>query len=473
MRNKKRNRIFLLLILLLGLGIGFAALATTLKINGTTIINKNTWNIYWDNIDNETGVTPTSISIDDEDENHLDNIVSFNVTFDKPGDYFEFTVDAVNAGTLDAEVLSIVKKYNDTVIPEVEDPENRVVPAYLKYEVTYADDTAVNVGDKLLKAPDLTSNPQVLTRKTYKVRVEYDRDAVTNEDVNNQTDTVYHSFTLSVQYGQATPVVAPVAFATDDWDVIATEGNSAALQETTDGSCGVYNVGDTKTIDMGSLGTQTVRIANCSTPSACSTTGFSQSACGFVVEFAGNISEHRINFYEGSASVNGTGNKGGWEYSDMRAYLNGTTYAYENINYASNSVFSKLPSDLKSQIKTTTIVSGHGAGDSSNFVTDDKLYLLSAKEVWGKEGTSAIVAFDTGEEETRQLDYYHGIGVTTNNYEGAKKELNGAVSSTWTRTPNASTTYSNRSFYGINDYGSWVNEYASTAIGVSPAFKLK
>ena len=157
----------------------------------------------------------------------------------------------------------------------------------------------------------------------------------------------------------------------------------------------------------------------------------------------------------------------------MRAYLNGTTYVYENTNYANTSVLSILPSDLKSQIATTTIVSGHGAGDSSNFVTDDKLYLLSAKEVWGKEGTSAIVAFDTGEEETRQLDYYHGIGVTTSNYDGAKKERNGAVSSTWTRTPNATTTYSNRSFYGINDYGDWVNEYVSADLGVSPAFKLK
>ena len=225
MRNKKGNRIFLLLILLLGLGIGFAALATTLKINGTTIINKNTWNIYWDNIDNETGVEATTSEIVSEDVNHPNNIVNFAVTLDKPGDYYEFTVDAVNAGTLDAEVLSIEKKYNNTPIPDVEDPENRVVPAYLKYEVKYADDTTPEVGNKLPKAT-VENNVSTPTRKTYKIRVEYDRDAVTNSDVNNQNGNVSHSFTLSVQYGQATPTPQEIncpgegclyAFHTDGW----------------------------------------------------------------------------------------------------------------------------------------------------------------------------------------------------------------------------------------------------------------
>ena len=210
MKNKKRNRIFLLLILLLGIGVGFAALATTLKINGSTTIGKNTWNIYWDNIANESGVTPeTATVISDEDTTHKKNIVTFAVTFNQPGDYYEFNVDAVNAGTLDAEILSIEKKYNDTVIPEEEDSNNRVVPAYLKYEVTYADGTLPAIGDGLAKAQDLTSNPPVYTIKTYKIRVEYDRDAVTNADINNQVGNVTHEFSFKVDYGQATPASSP------------------------------------------------------------------------------------------------------------------------------------------------------------------------------------------------------------------------------------------------------------------------
>ena len=64
MRYKKKNRIFLLIILLLGLSIGFAALSTTLKIDGSTILKKNIWSVYWDedsivvNPDGKSG-TPT------------------------------------------------------------------------------------------------------------------------------------------------------------------------------------------------------------------------------------------------------------------------------------------------------------------------------------------------------------------------------------------------------------------------------
>ena len=71
MRNKKKNKIFLLIILLLAISIGFAALSTTLKINCSAVITKNTWNIYWDNIANQSGVTPTiAPSISNEDINH-------------------------------------------------------------------------------------------------------------------------------------------------------------------------------------------------------------------------------------------------------------------------------------------------------------------------------------------------------------------------------------------------------------------
>ena len=99
MKNRKRNKLFILVIILLGITIGYAALTSTLKINGSTAVTKNTWNIYWDNIANQDGVTPTTSQIVSENANHPNNIVNFEVAFDKPGDYYEFTVDAVNAGT--------------------------------------------------------------------------------------------------------------------------------------------------------------------------------------------------------------------------------------------------------------------------------------------------------------------------------------------------------------------------------------
>ena len=63
-RDRKRNKYMLLLLLLLGIGIGYAALSTTLKIDGQTIINKNTWSVYWDNaIVNQDSVNPSNIPV--------------------------------------------------------------------------------------------------------------------------------------------------------------------------------------------------------------------------------------------------------------------------------------------------------------------------------------------------------------------------------------------------------------------------
>ena len=224
MRNKKKNRVFLLLILLLGLGIGFAALATTLKINGTAIINKSTWNIYWDNVANETGVVPATHPEITADENNVPKaLLTWSVTLDEPGDYYEFEVDAVNAGTLDAEIIGIDSKYGNSSIISTVDGElvtanPNPVPSYIKYSIKYADGTDVSLGDRLEKAPDLTTTPPTVTRKTYKIRVEYDRNAITNEIINGMEDAETHTFTFNVTYGQASPLTSP-------WDL--PEGKTA------------------------------------------------------------------------------------------------------------------------------------------------------------------------------------------------------------------------------------------------------
>ena len=55
-----------------------------------------------------------------------------------------------------------------------------------------------------------------------------------------------------------------------------------------------------------------------STPDECKTKGFSQTACGFVVEFADVITKHGMN--------DTATNKGGWPASSMREYLKNDIY---------------------------------------------------------------------------------------------------------------------------------------------------
>ena len=62
----------------------------------------------------------------------------------------------------------------------------------------------------------------------------------------------------------------------------------------------------------------------------------------------------------------------GWPLTELYTYLQGDFY-------------NSLPNDLKEVIATTRVVSG---GSSGNYTTNDKLYLLSLKELSGSNSTS-------------------------------------------------------------------------------------
>ena len=235
----------------------------------------------------------------------------------------------------------------------------------------------------------------------------------------------------------------PNSFATDSWKTI--------INAVKNNNIGKYNVGDTKTIDMGTYGTHTLRIANTSTPSECSGTGFSQTACGFVLEFADLITTHPMN---DSAT-----NTGGWPATTMRTFVN-------------DSIYNALPSDLRNSIINTTVVSGIGSSDSSGsatcFKSTDKLYLLAPREIYNNyDGT-----YDTANSLTRTLDYYITQGVTTTNYSGAIKRGENISYNQWWWLRNANSQL-NYSFSMVYDNGSFINNFgANQSIGVSPAFRI-
>ena len=229
---------------------------------------------------------------------------------------------------------------------------------------------------------------------------------------------------------------SPKNFSTDDWEIIID-----AIRE---GNDGVYNVGDTKEIDLGSYGKHTLRIANKSTPSECSNTNFSQSACGFVLEFADIIKDHKMN--------DTNTNVGGWPASSMYTFVN-------------NNIYNAIPDEIKNEIIDTTVVSGHGKSNTENFTSTDKLYLLSTAEVWA-QGSSNTISDDAARDVTRQLDYYKNLGTSTTNRSGAVKKSGYAW---WLRVANFSD---NNNFYRVNNRGDWSNNNASTTNGVSPAFRL-
>ena len=422
---RQRYLYAVLIIILLTFSLGYALLTTNLNIVGTTVVKDNKWDIYFDNVQVKSGSVTASTPVIDTAK----TTVSYSVTLNLPGDYFEFTVDAKNAGTIDGMISALSSKLNGTEIT--------TLPNYLEYSVSYSDGVTIQ-NNHLLEAGKT---------ETYKVRVGYKKD-ITKDDLPSTEQTLNLSFSVTYVQSDSSavkPVPDPVSFSTDSWPTI--------IRAVKSGNTSVYNVGDTKTVDMGTFGTHTLRIANTSTPTECSTEGFSQTACGFVLEFADIITTHNMN----STSTN----VGGWPASSMRTYIN-------------TDILNALPTELRNGIIDTTVVSGHGSTTGEeNFTSTDKLYLLSTHEVCEDDDghiNQGIDSYDTAYNNTRQLDYYAGLNVTTSSYSGAIKQKNGSNYDWWLRSVFSKFT---REFNYLDFNGNWTYSYADgTHDGVSPAFRI-
>ena len=233
----------------------------------------------------------------------------------------------------------------------------------------------------------------------------------------------------------------PSTFPTDDWATIVASVKA--------GNTRGYKVGETKTVDMGTYGTHTLRIANTSTPSECSTSGFSQTACGFVLEFADTLYQYNMN----SSSTN----VGGWPVSAMRTFVN-------------KNIYNSLPTELQNAIIDTTVVSGHGSkSGETNFTSTDKLYLLSTAEIYTKE-TIDTLNNDSSSNTTRQLDYYKKKDVSNTNYSDAIKWQGTTGPLRWylrSAYPSDMNSFHVISYKGNNTYMPAANN-----LGVSPAFRI-
>ena len=190
MRKRKSNnrKLLLLLALVLGISIGYAALASNLKINGATGVKNASWIIHWANPQVAPGsVTETKPVLSESNTN-----ATYSVTLSEPGDFYEFTIDAVNEGTIDAEILQIKSKFNGANGEDIitEGP-NRNLPAYLEYEVTHADNehSPITVGESL-------DHGQT---ETYRVRVAYSEN-INPGDLHNEDITT--TFYFEIEYKQ-------------------------------------------------------------------------------------------------------------------------------------------------------------------------------------------------------------------------------------------------------------------------------
>ncbi len=166
---------------------GYAALTTELNINGITNVSHASWDIHFENLAVKTGsVTPDSAATIDTDTS-----ISYEVTLNQPGDFYEFTVDAKNDGSIDAMIESVTSKYNGVAIST-----SNPLPNYIEYSVSYSDGEAIEV-NQLLKSGQ---------KEKYKVRVAFKKD-INAEDLPSSNVTLVLGFTVT--YVQADDTAEP------------------------------------------------------------------------------------------------------------------------------------------------------------------------------------------------------------------------------------------------------------------------
>jgi hypothetical protein len=93
-----------LVVGVLGLGVAFAALSTTLNINGSAKVGSADWDIRWENLSctptGEASITPTAAISGDF------HTITIDAKFVAPADTVTCNFDAVNEGDIDAKLTS-------------------------------------------------------------------------------------------------------------------------------------------------------------------------------------------------------------------------------------------------------------------------------------------------------------------------------------------------------------------------------
>ena len=152
----------LLLLSICSLTIVYAALSAVLRISGNSEVVASNWEIHLENPEVKGGSVHNNLPTID------DNKLSFNATLSLPGDYYEFTVDVVNDGSIDAMIDSVVKT------PELTSEQAK----YIKYEITYENGEGISTSQTIKSG---TSTP-------IKVRVEYRQDLIASDLPSSETN---------------------------------------------------------------------------------------------------------------------------------------------------------------------------------------------------------------------------------------------------------------------------------------------
>ena len=175
-RREKALVVVVLLVVIAGLTVAFAALSTTLNINGTAYLDAAKWGIRFENLSSPTRVgKATTNGTAKIEETKSAEITDMNVSLMVPGDKIVYTVNLVNKGTINAKIDNIEKT-------QLTSEQQR----YLTFKVTDKNGYEIKQGNILEKGEI----------KKITITIEFIKD-LTKEDLPKQTSIISLSYKLN------------------------------------------------------------------------------------------------------------------------------------------------------------------------------------------------------------------------------------------------------------------------------------
>ena len=166
----------LVIVSVLTMTLAYAALSVALKINGSAEIVASSWDIHLANPKVKPGSITTQLPTIKNG-----NTIDFNVSFNGIEQFYEFTVDIVNEGTIDAMIDEVIKT------PELTAEQAK----YINYELSYVN------GDMITEKHNLKASSSVPIR----VRIGFRNDITNAADL--PTSTVKLSLSITLTYIQS------------------------------------------------------------------------------------------------------------------------------------------------------------------------------------------------------------------------------------------------------------------------------
>jgi len=220
---KKKNIIIFLLIL--SISIGFAILSSNLSIGSSLTIADASFDVHFDNVEK------VAYTAENDTYTYSENntILNFEIPLDKPGEYADYKIYVVNAGTIDA----VLDTFTVTIPSEVQN--------YLNYSLTYYNGTNPTSGDLLRKGTNIPLKLHVEYKYDLDNFIPLETSTVTVSMSYKQPQSVDNKYVWNFDYQGAEQTFTVPKTGTYKLEVWGAQGGS--ISESFQGGYGGYSIG--------------------------------------------------------------------------------------------------------------------------------------------------------------------------------------------------------------------------------------